>query len=478
MINDRQFFISKGKKCFFENWERIALKNGYFLHYHQDLNIMYNVNHTILIGYAWQVDPNRKSPQEELIEISNLENPSHSQIYEMEKTWCGRYILIVNDWIYLDATGKLGVFYSNQTISSSLLVLCQVEGKDVIYPDIKKGESPDFYPGVGTPYKETSRLLPSQILCISEKKCRLRPLLVDELPNYKTEEQRIEEFSRYFIHSTNNMASLFKDYDIWLALTAGRDSRAVISMFEKSNLEYSTFTLWHDHISDADWKLPSKIAKQANRPHRYIPRIPQNFSQERFDNFRIHTAGMSIEEDWNFYTYNQYQQLKNKKPIVILRSGVWGTVAKQEDALYIEKNYPYVFKKKEFLCSVNKWLEIIKEDTLNTNLSYTTRTFWELREGCWLSSVEQSFDMMEGIVSIQPLNSRLFLSILVGFKAEERFQKKHEEKIAAYNCPGLLKVPYDYQYLSPSKKWKKVTHCIKKIVTMVAAKMITHKILS
>lgn len=472
MINDRQFYINKEEKSFFENWKRITLNNGYTLHYQPNLNISFNDGHVVLIGYAWQVDPNRKTPQEELQQISNLDKIPHSIIYDIEKTWCGRYILIVDNWVYLDATGKLGLFYSHQTITSSLHVLCQVEGRDLIYPDMKKGESPDFFPGVGTPYKDIARLVPSQILSISEKECKLRPLFVDELPSYETEEQRIADLTKYFVCATNNMAKLFEGYEIWLALTAGRDSRAVISMFEKSNLKYSTFTLWHNHIADADWKLPAKIARAVKRPYRKIARLPQNYSQERYDNFRIHTAGMSIEEDWNFYTYNQYQQLRSdEKPIVILRSGVWGTVAKQEDPMYIEHTYPYVFKKEDFKQSVSDWLKILKEDTINTNISFTTRTFWELREGCWLSSVEQSFDMMDGVISIQPLNCRLFLSILVGFKAEERFQKIHEEKIAAYNYPTLLKVPYDYQYNAKRQKRKRLANKIKQFVKRTISKL-------
>ena len=63
MINDRQFFITKEKPSTFEEWKEIPLLNGYSLHYHEGLNIVYQEGTIILLGYAWQVDPSKKNPQ-------------------------------------------------------------------------------------------------------------------------------------------------------------------------------------------------------------------------------------------------------------------------------------------------------------------------------------------------------------------------------------------------------------------------------
>jgi len=72
-------------------------------------------------------------------------------------------VLIVDEWIYLDCCGLLGVFYSNCHVSSSLHVLCGIEGREVIYPQIEHRKSPDFVPGAETCYDGVKRLLPSQI---------------------------------------------------------------------------------------------------------------------------------------------------------------------------------------------------------------------------------------------------------------------------------------------------------------------------
>ena len=72
MINDRQFFITKEPFAGFEDWKIINLHNGYALHYHKGLNIIFQDKNILLLGYAWQVDPNRNSPKEELQKLIHL----------------------------------------------------------------------------------------------------------------------------------------------------------------------------------------------------------------------------------------------------------------------------------------------------------------------------------------------------------------------------------------------------------------------
>jgi hypothetical protein len=84
----------------------------------------------------------------------------------------------------------------------------------------------------------------------------------------------------------------------------------------------------------------------------------------------------------------------------------------------------------------------------------------EERHGAWLSSIEQGFDLMEGIVSIECCNSRRFFSILTGFSDKDKKRKKHEMKIVKQICPTLSK--YRYQdNLTLKKRVRNVLHDIK-----------------
>lgn len=454
MINDRQFFISQQENELLTNWGKIKLQFGYQLFYHPELRIFKSHSGRFLIlGHVWQVDSSRKSPEEELESLETKKNICHEDVYEIEKTWCGRYVLIVNEWIYLDATGSLGVFFNNILASSSLNLICSIEKRQYIEPGFQYRVSPDYFPGIHTPYPGINRLMPSQILNYKTKEVINRPLLIDNIPSQKDEKELIEIFSNYFVHSAQNLARHFSDQKIWFALSAGRDSRTALALFDKAGIDFACFTLQHDWISLPDKVIPQYLAKAINRPYRYIKRCKSNYSQQRYDDYKTHTAGMSKDADWLFYAYNQYQTLKKAgEKIVLIRSGIWETPEEFYTVAYGEKSkdintlFPGILSNNIQYKSTYDWYEMAQKDNKNTNIPFECRIVWEMSQGCWLSSIEQSFDLMEGITSIQPLNCRLFLGLLLGFNVDDRHQKLHEEKITVSNCPSFASIPYDYQY--------------------------------
>jgi len=477
MINDRQFFITKEHPITFSDWKEIKLLNGYSLHCHKGLNIVYHSKNITLLGYAWQVDPKRKSPQEELELLQQKNAICHNDVYDIEKSWCGRYVLIVNEFIYLDTCGTLGVFYSDKIVTSSLNVLCSLENREVILPDIEHGKMPDFVPGMMTPYSGVKRLLPSQILNYISKECKIRPLLIDKAPSFSSDKERIYNFAQYFEHSVKNLSKIFSSIPIWIAITGGRDSRATLAFFEKAQVDYKTFTLWHNWISKPDFVIPKKLAKLTRKTHRYIKRNEKEYSEKRFNDYLIHTAKMAVDEDWLFYAYNQYQALiENNKPIVIIRSSIWEIPNDYYTMCYGEKSkdltviYPGIKNNDLFYKSCMEWKDFVKNDELNSSISFANRTLWEMRECCWLSSIEQSFDLMNGIISIQIANCRLFLSLLFGFNAKDRIQKKHEDKIASTICPAFAKIPYDYQYETVKQKIQRIQSVVKGTIIKIIGK--------
>lgn len=473
MIDNKQFYIDKRATTSRASWISLPLKDGNYFHYQPDLNIAFQQDGTILVGYVWQIDPLRLSPAKELSLLLQKDVISNADIFEMEKTWCGRYLLVINNWIFLDTIGSLGVFYGENIISSSLKVLCEQENLAISYPPIEHGHLPDFYPGMRTPYSGVRRLLPSQIYNISDRYVTTRPLLVDNFP------QQIEDdytkFIRLFEYSIKQIANLFSDKNIEIALTGGRDSRALVALVENTGIQYSTFTLWHSHISEADIKIPARIAKAIHRTHRLIKRNHKNYSATRRNDYQLHTAGMAVDEDWEFYSYGQYQQVRRAgKDAVILRSSIWEiaceyyTMVCGNKANDIEYLFPGIKTNHDFRNSIEEWQNMVQEDRNNQFLSLVTRTFWDLREGCWLSSIEQSFDLFDGIISIQPLNSRLFLSLLMSFQIDNRKTKKYEETISNNLCPSFASIPYDYKYISPKVKLKqfglKIKHYLQKLL--------------
>lgn len=451
MINDRQFFLTRQHVSAFCDWTRISLKNGYTVYCHPDLNIVYQSDRFVLLGYCWQVDDHQSSPEQQLAALLQQKYIDKEDIYSIEKSWSGRYLLIVDNWIFLDTLGSLGLFYSQDTLSSSLNVLCTIEHRVLTLPTIEHGKAPDFCPGMGTPYEGVFRLLPSQVYDYVNQKWSFRPLLPSGVLKFATEEECIDRFSTYFSQSLRQMALSIDTKNICLALTGGYDSRVTMAALEHAGIDYQAFTLWHDNIKAPDAVLPHVLAQRLHRKYRFIQRNRKNYSAERYSSYLAHTAGMAVDEDWNFYAYGQYEALKqDSSPVILLRSGGWEIIREyyRWSNGDINRIYPGITIDELFNKSVQDWNDAISQDQLNQELSYITRVYWDMRSGCWLSSVEQSFDMMDGVISIQPFNCRLFISILLSVDEKRRICQTVQNSLVKRLCPALLEVPYQGEAVS------------------------------
>lgn len=449
MIDDRQFIVTKDaiKKS---DWKSIQLKNGFTLNYHKDLNVVSNADcSAVLLGHAWSVISATKTPEDIIKEYSA--ETSTERIISDEKTWCGRYVLIVGNLLFLDANGLLGVFYNKKknVLSSSIRLMCDYCGEEVKTPNIHKKAHPCFVPGMYTGYDDTFRLLPSQILHLPDMVYEVRPLLPDGIVATANDAARIQNFIDAYTLSLKNMANHFKGYQVAFALSGGKDCRTVLAVLERTGINYSVFTAEHGDISAGDIYIPKRIAKTLKRPYRFIKRRKENFSQQRYEDFRTHTAGFSVDEDWNFHAYGQYAELPPKT--IILRGGVFEMTGLYYESVYcpdgkfsIRKIYRDMDTKPDYDKAISEYMAYVEADEVNRHIGINIfdRVCWELLGGCWLSAVEQSFDMMDGIVSVQSCNSRFFMSLLMGFTDAKRLTKAHQVEITTAACPVLGTIPY------------------------------------
>lgn len=130
MIHAKQFIISK-KQYNGPDFLHIQLSDGYTLSCHKDLEVFCLERSSILLlGIAWQADPLRPAPAVEMEELAEKYDGAipEERILRMEESWCGRYVLIVQGRVYLDASGLLGIFYSKTGISSSCSLLADSMG--------------------------------------------------------------------------------------------------------------------------------------------------------------------------------------------------------------------------------------------------------------------------------------------------------------------------------------------------------------
>ena len=75
-------------------------------------------------------------------------------------------------------------------------------------------------------------------------------------------------------------------------------------------------------------------------------------------------------------------------------------------------------------------------------LSPADAFFWDQREGCWMGPIENGFDLMDGCMSLHPVNCRYLLTLLSRFPREERITKAYEAIIAASAFEDIRAIPY------------------------------------
>ena len=450
---DRQFVLSEEE--FREpGWESRKLHDGYILSRHKDLPVHYSpFGGIILIGWAYECDPEKPSPEEQIdTNVVSLLRMRDEEIRcfltEMEKTWCGRYVLIANHHVCTDATGMLGIFYSRQAVSSSAELLCRIEGFRIPNdPLVSHAVLPDYFPGMHTPYNGIRRLLPSMVLNYRSKSTLFRPLLPDGI----IRKQDPASTARYFItrmaESFKNMRSVFRNFDIAVAATGGRDSRTTIAVLDFAGIDYFMYTFGYKSISKGDMCVPGMMAGVTGKPYIYIPRKEEKYSWGRENRYNTHCAGLTDCEDKRFWGYKQYQRLPAKSrrgQVLLLRSGIYEAAVPD----YLNPTVLYAdagrntFLKKVYV----HYMHCIKNDHVNTGIDPGTRLYLDLRCGSWLSDIEHGFDMMDNIMSIQVLNCRTMISILLGFDSCARKEKLHQEMITEIACRELAELPYDSDY--------------------------------
>lgn len=443
-------FVFTREQFQIDGYTTLGLRGGY-LQYSPELKVYYSPRaDVLLIGWAWQVDPTRNNPEREIEKLSSayLQKIPREAIVDMEQTWCGRYVLIVQGSVYLDASGLLGVYYSEIGISSSCGLLASIMGlQNAIF---KPEGNINFLPGPLTHYEGIKRLLPSQVYNIDNCTIEGRQLLPISLTQWTTDDEREEAFIKYFVYSLKSMVAFFDGYTLMIALTGGYDSRTLLTLARNAGIEYSTFTLEHDNMAVGDIKIPPMLSKAVSCNHYYGKRVKSDYSAELENQYVLHVDGLVADADKGYYAHKQYQKMLESinEKTVLLRGSVWESAVEYYRKFVSEPVNPAevldAFELRDTDLSGRSLLEYFDwcKSSPQNGLTDCNRVFWEIREGCWLSSIEQGFDLLDSAISLQPLNCRWLIGILLGFSRDDRVVKNHQTRIIEHLCPELKEVVF------------------------------------
>lgn len=343
---------------------------------------------------------------------------------ELVKNWTGRWLLISENEIQTDATGLMSVFFTigkDWCISSSLALIGVVMGKRPSQKVANQGLTWQLLPE--TLIDGVKCLLCTQKIKISEGLISVifNPWIKD-CSNLSTNEKVCEIASILKIAIAN--IEKFSGRDIWIALTAGKDSRLVLAAALAANIKFATYTAKHDNISSADSTYPIKIAKELGFSHKFIK--ANRTLQTKIEEYEMFTAGNSRGVDMLFYARGQFNKIPSNA--VVIRGGLF-----EAGQLYARKiagselnsfrdgigcYYQSILVNKKQSEAFTEWLSYVNDNPIPF-LDIRDRMYIEQRVGGWVAAIEQSLDLNEW-QSIQIANSRSMLSILLSATVEER----------------------------------------------------------
>lgn len=461
----RQFVLCRNPVEYRGDWPVVQLEGGFYLCHCPSLPVQIVTDKSgvqwCLLGIAVQTEPERDDPDEEIRLTPTTEITSR---YD---SWAGRWMLIGNGEIHLDASGLLACYYMSPAIavdqvevlvSSSPALLTELGGRRVGDLDPRKlpfSRGINWFPPPRSQYSLVRHLLPSQVLRLEDRVPRERPLHpgLIESPSY---DQALELLAKGLVTFMRRLSGLGRK--LWLPVSGGVDSRVLLAAVVKSKVEASTFTFEYKSMALGDRLFPRRLARMSGLPYLWIPMGRPNPNREAA--FDAHTGGNMADSARLSYIGGQFDF--GAANDLILHGGCF-----EVGRCYYWKKFP----QPEPIPDASQIVQVLEEDaessategfrewldwvrrTPHAGLDWRDRLYWEQRLTGWRSAGEQAMDL--AVDRVHPINSRLAFSLLLSIPWQTRLASRHESDLVRMMAPDLCALPFNPEcdYFGPHTRF-------------------------
>ncbi len=451
-LHRRQFVIGSQQFLLNKSWKSCQLDESTWFSYCRDLRVTQTKDSSDrnwhILGLAIETLGEKLSPENEIAKTQT------EQVPNLYSSWAGRWILVGNRQIHLDASGLLGCFYGKDVngqiwASSSPALLTQIlfpnQAPTIDSRRLSYEVGISWYTPPRSRFEGISRLLPSQVLDLELGRVRPRPLM-PKICLERDYDEIIRQIQQILVTSLQRLAKISPE--LWLGLTAGYDSRLMLALSKVAQIQVNPFTRITARMSIADKLLPPQLADACGYCHRFLHR------KERFPERQAlvddHSGEHISAGDAEPFICGDRDNLKG-----IGFGGHGFAVASGFAQLYKlpetldnagkgAKEIANLFQElldSSATAGLQEWLMWILAHP-EPHLNWRDRFFIEQRQAGWLSSKEQVYDLVD-LVRFPILNCALLNSLLLSIPVEQRLNSQIQTALLDRISPNLMSYPFN-----------------------------------
>jgi hypothetical protein len=432
----RQFLLSPKKCDQLNDWNHKEF-GIYNLYAHPDveLTISGNTNMDIaLIGYI--IDPHHPVYTNSDIVNDILKSVNIDDVAKKLYGYGGRFVLIVkqnDDYvIFHDACGLKSVFYTkyrkdiyvaSQPLLFKLLISLSEGSKYHSYYESThvKTDIEHWIPSGSSLYDNVHHLVPNHYLRFSTFN------QVRYWPNKKHQNLNFQDAVKK-VSSLLNKTMIAADHRFKLALplTAGWDSRVILSASKPISKDLYFYTLKYRFLTDTnnDIRIPREILTKMGFQHHIIDcrkTIDKSFSE-------IYEQNTDIPHlyDWGLIAHGMINDYPSERVTIkgncaeigrcfYYKTGTHKEILSEEDVVELIppwKDIPFIKEQ------IFNWFNEVKDSKVNMGYDLFDLFYWEHRMGGWQAQNQLEWDIIQE--AFTPFNNRELLETLLDVEAKYR----------------------------------------------------------
>lgn len=447
----RQFVIGSRAFQVYENWQVHPLTDSLWFSHCPELRVGWATdrdgNRWALLGLAIESRPDRLMPLLEIAQASSADVP------HLYPSWAGRWVLIGQGQVHMDASGLLGCFYGSYQgqlwVSSSPVLIARL-----LFPNafpitdsrlLRYEQGISWFTPPRSRFARINRLLPSQIIDLPTNRIQPRSLM-PAIDGSRSYEETLELVKCSLMTTLKRLPQIHNQ--LWLGLTAGYDSRLMLALSRAAGIDVKPFTRIAVRMSVADRLLPPQLAQDCGYDHFFVQ--GRFSSLDRKPLVAAHTAGHVSDGDAEPFLKgirDEFEGIFFGGHGFSVASGFAGLrqlPATCENPEIAAKQIAQVFQEpgnSSATAGLQEWLAWVL-DHPQENLDWRDRIFIEQRQAGWLSSKEQLYDL-NNLERFPILNASRTYALLLGLEEEQRLGSLVQMDLIEQIAPDLLKYPFN-----------------------------------